>query len=301
VSGLVDLDRARATLVAQGCVEPVAPADAQAWLDHELASLVENQFFATLDPRALDAAARQHWTPRALGGEPFVGPLDRRWMKSFWLLDRGERVGTIGFDAEAALHGRVTVWSLYVRPDRRGAGLARSALDRAFAVFRAHGAAGLRIETHWTWQAAVRFYLRAGWWVQGWKHTLVLVRDPGLPRWRVVVDGATARFEAGLAPGWRPLVEARDEGETLAWTVAADVDPKQAWFAPTTFALELATRGWPLVRSEERWACRRSDAVHPEGLARKIAIFEALDRAAGFEVRTPRIPGLGTRWTVEPE
>jgi len=30
----------------------------------------------------------------------------------------------------------------------------------------------------------------------------------------------------------------------------------------------------------------------PEGLAYKIAVFEAVDREHGYDVRTPRIPGL---------
>jgi hypothetical protein len=30
----------------------------------------------------------------------------------------------------------------------------------------------------------------------------------------------------------------------------------------------------------------------PEGLAYKIAVFEAVDRERGYDVRCPRIPGL---------
>ena len=56
----------------------------------------------------------------------------------------------------------------------------------------------------------------------------------------------------------------------------------------------LALAGWPLIRSAETWEQRHnwSDAGQPEGLAYKIEIFEAVDRRRGFDVRTPRIPGL---------
>jgi hypothetical protein len=75
--------------------------------------------------------------------------------------------------------------------------------------------------------------------------------------------------------------------------------------APATFALNLALAGWPLIRSEELWERRLdwSDMGQPEGLALKIAIFEAIDRAEHYDVRTPRIPGLdyrmAKRWVGE--
>jgi hypothetical protein len=64
-----------------------------------------------------------------------------------------------------------------------------------------------------------------------------------------------------------------------------------------TFALHLALAGWPLVRSEEAWEHRYhwSDGGEPEGLAYKIEIFEAVFRERGFEIRTPRLPGLKYR------
>jgi hypothetical protein len=64
-----------------------------------------------------------------------------------------------------------------------------------------------------------------------------------------------------------------------------------------TFALHLALAGWPLVRSEEAWERRHSwsDSGEPEGLAYKIEIFEAIFRERGFEIRTPRLPGLKYR------
>jgi hypothetical protein len=66
---------------------------------------------------------------------------------------------------------------------------------------------------------------------------------------------------------------------------------------PGTFALHLALAGWPLIRSKENWerSWHWSDAGEPEGLACKIEVFEAVSRERGFDVRTPRIPGLQYR------
>jgi len=73
--------------------------------------------------------------------------------------------------------------------------------------------------------------------------------------------------------------------------------------APGTFAVHLALAGWPLIRSKENWEHRYrwSDAGEPEGLAYKIEIFEAVSRKRGFEVRTPRIPGIQYRTRDEIE
>ena len=49
--------------------------------------------------------------------------------------------------------------------------------------------------------------------------------------------------------------------------------------------------------SRETWEHRHywSDSGEPEGLAYKIEIFEAIFRERGFEIRTPRLPGLKYR------
>ena len=96
------------------------------------------------------------------------------------------------------------------------------------------------------------------------------------------------------------MVTARNLGNRLGWEEHGDLKdlPGEASHcAPGTFALHLALAGWPLIRSEENWEHRHywSDAGQPEGLAYKIEIFEAVDRQRGFDVRTPRIPGLQYR------
>jgi hypothetical protein len=61
-----------------------------------------------------------------------------------------------------------------------------------------------------------------------------------------------------------------------------------------TLALACAVRGWPLVRSDGEWArrYRYADVGGPEGLACRIASFEAQARADGWRVATPPVPGL---------
>lgn len=68
-----------------------------------------------------------------------------------------------------------------------------------------------------------------------------------------------------------------------------------------TFALNLAARGWPLIRSEEQLAASRQefDVGGPEALSRRIELFEALAREEGLVVDAPRIPGLSDRSVAE--
>jgi hypothetical protein len=47
-----------------------------------------------------------------------------------------------------------------------------------------------------------------------------------------------------------------------------------------------------LVRPEPLSGRAVGDIGGPEVLARKIALFEWLDRRRGFSIQTPRIPGL---------
>ena len=64
-----------------------------------------------------------------------------------------------------------------------------------------------------------------------------------------------------------------------------------------TFAVVLATRGWPLIRSERLWqeAWNSVDGGEPEGLALKIEIFEAFARKHSWAISTPKIPGVHYR------
>jgi len=136
-------------------------------------------------------------------------------------------------------------------------------------------------------------------WVRMWKHNLVFTWQKGLPAYRVELGASQACFLIQQDDHWHPVVIARHLGDRLGWE-PRDLDRRlgEAFHCiPGTFALHLALAGWPLIRSEETWERRHdwSDAGQPEGLAYKIEIFEAVDRQRGFDVRTPRIPGIQYR------
>jgi GNAT superfamily N-acetyltransferase len=176
--------------------------------------------------------------------------------------------------------------SLYVEPRNRGRGLAARALDAAYRAAVAQGLAGLRLETHWTWQTSLRWYLRRGWWIRNWKHAIALTRRSDWPAYEVRFDGDDATF--GLDGS--VLLRARRTGRRLTLTSSS----KHDLHATATFAAHLACAGWPLVRSERDWQQRwhSSDVGGPEGLAVKIAAFERHATEQGWRVDTPRIPGL---------
>jgi GNAT superfamily N-acetyltransferase len=287
---------AHAALVAEGALEPLSrdAAETRLWLDCELASLVENRFFEPLDPCALTAANRGHWEPRASSDEPLSSPHGHAWYRiPYWIRDGGERAGTIALATSHIGVRLVTVSSLYVLPSHRRCGVAARALRRAQLAVRAHHSAGLRIPAYWTWQPAVRFYLDLGLWVCNWKHSLVFAWRDDLPPFRIEGDEREARFSVVREGVWEPLLAATREGDRLGWRELGE----GVHYAGQTFAVALAVRGFPLVRSPEAWARRHSssDGGQPEGLAYKIEVFEAWDRKSGFVVRTPRIPGLAYR------
>jgi GNAT superfamily N-acetyltransferase len=295
--------QAHAALVAEGVIAPLAddPGETRAWLDCEIASLVEGRFFSTLDPRAMTPELRARWEPRAtVDGEPLSSPHGQGYFRAaHWLLDGGERAGTIGLGTWYMGPGLVTVSSLYVWPSHRGRGVAGRALLRAREAFCAHGGRGLRVPAYWTWQPAVRFYLGLGLWVDDWKQAIVFRWDPASPPHRIEVGEREARF----AIVWRngavePLIEASREGDRLGWqelpALHALRDEERIFHATDTFAVALAVHGWPLLRADTSRDDRHryAGSGYPEALAGQIEIFEAHDRRCGFEVRTPRIPGL---------
>lgn len=306
---------AHAALVAEGVLEPLSRdhAESRLWLDCELASLVENRFFEALDPLALTPAERDRWERCATSDEPLSSPHGHDWYRiPYWIRDGGERAGTIALATSYMGARLVTVSSLYVLPSHRRRGVATRALRRAQAAVCAHAAgrgehassralSGLRVPAYWTWQSAVRFYLDLGLWVSNWKHSLVFAWRDDLPPFRVEASEREARFSVvrdGIAA---PLIVAERDGERLGWRQVGEDPPALRGPASQTFAVALAVRGFPLLRSPEAWAQRHAscDGGEPEGLAYKIEVFEAWDRKSGFLIRTPRIPGLAYReWDV---
>jgi GNAT superfamily N-acetyltransferase len=307
---MADLDDARAqilaahaALVAGGTLAPLGPGEAETrlWLDCEIASLAENRFFAAVDPLAMTPEIRALWEPRATSDEPLSSPHGQAFYRAaYWILDGGARAGTVALSTAPSGSGTITVSSLYVRTSFRRRGIAARTLRGAHAASRGAGGPGLRVPAYWTWQPAVRFYLTLGLWISGWRDSLVFVTRDDLPIFRVEAGGDEARFSVRSSEGFEPLISAVRRGDRLGWTELAAVSrlvgegSPLAGFARQTFAVALAVRGFPLVRSPEAWAARlaSADGGEPEGLAYKIELFEGWDRKSGFEVRTPRIPGL---------
>ncbi|XXX73185.1 GNAT family N-acetyltransferase [Sorangium sp. So ce134] len=303
-----DVDRRmraiHAALVAGGAIAPLAMEDAETrlWMDCELASLVENRFFERVDPAARGAELRDVWEPRATRdgaqlGTPHAGA---RYAVPYWLVRGGRRVGTVALSTGARGEPLLEVSSLYVLPAHRGRGVAGAALRRADGAARAHGVPGLRVQTCWSWQPAVRFYLGLRMWVAGWADALAFVWRGGLPAHDIEIGEREASFGVVIGGRTEHLIRASREGDRLGWVESprmrayrgegADVGS----LGPGTFAVALATRGFPLLRSEGRARERRRSpgSGEPEGLAYKIELFEAVDRSFGFDVRTPRVPGL---------
>jgi GNAT superfamily N-acetyltransferase len=290
---------AHAALVSEGALEPLSrdPAETRLWLDCELASLVENRFFVPLDPLGLTPATRALWEPRATSDEPLSSPHGHDWYRRvYWMRDGGERAGTFALATGYMGPRLVTVSSLYTFPSHRRRGVAARALRRAQTAVVAHGGAGLRVPTYWTWQPAVRFYLGLGMWVLHWKDSPVFFWRDGVPPHRIEIGADTARFGVEEDGRVSPLIAASRAGDRLAWQEAPHPDAR-GYHARQTFAMALATHGFPLIRSADAWEARHRSAEggEPEGLACRIEAWEAWEQRSGYEVRTPRIPGLAYR------
>jgi GNAT superfamily N-acetyltransferase len=285
-------------LVERSLVGPVALGGEEegAWADCDLASLAENRLGIISDPRSLVAVERDDVRKRALT-EPCSLPSQRRFERCYWLLEAEERVGTVALATSTLGSRLLRLSSLYIFPDKRRQGVGARALERLQALLAPHRL-GIRLETSWSWQSAVRFYLRAGLWVHTWKRDLTFRWEPGTPPPLVAVNGTQSSLSVEIDGRRVLLVSAENNGNRLIVhdEKPLDLDPRVErlwWDAPSTLSLWLAVHGWPLVRSGQAWEEQRhNDFGSPESLAYKITIWEAWDRKQGFRVETPRIPGL---------
>lgn len=288
-------------LVRDGVLEPLAEnneADLRRWLGWELASLVELRFHHRVDGAALTEEERQLWSHRATDQGSGLSSPSTCYQRGFWLLDGAARVGTLTL---GSLLGRalLPIGSLYVLPAHRDRGLATRALEACHRAAMQYELHGIVLNTDWTWQRSLRFYMARKLWVRMWKHDLALVWMRDLPEYRVLATEERAEFQLH-AGDWQTLLRATRLGERLVWEECEALLVRREPFdevyhlAPGTFALNLALRGWPLIRSTAAWEERyqSSDAGEPEGLAYKIQVFEAVSRKKNYLVDTPRIPGL---------
>lgn len=271
----------------------------------ELASLAEGAFGECVDPDSLTVTGEKRWRLR-LGAAGRAHDRADDFRTRYWIRSPGSRVGgplgTVAVDTWPVGVGAVRITSLYVHPVARSQGLASAVLDLVYDACRAEGLRGYRLDTYWTWQPTVRYYLRRGLWVTSWKHALGFARLSHLPRYEVEESGE----------GELTFLVAGEEGPPVPVLVAGSVGGR-LWlresgeyrgtpdrldavrlYARSTLALHLAVRGRPLVRGEEERARAHHwcDIGEPEGLAHRIGDFEKAARDRGWRVESPYGGGL---------
>lgn len=287
-------------LIRAGIVTPVAlgGADERLFCDCDLASLAEHRLGDLTDPRELDAARRADWTERATSERAISLKARSEFERAYFLLDEGERVGTIALATGTLGSRRARMSSLYVMPQYRRRGVGRRVISSLTTALGGHGL-GLRFDTSWCWPRTVSFYMKLGLWVYMWKRDLDFVWEPKTPTPHIEIGEDEASISVPLGDSSVVLGRARRRGEKLELDLPSEEwqDDKRIggayWHSISTLSLALALEGWPLIRSPEEWEeSRGADAGAPEALAYKIMIWEAWDRHHGWIVDTKKIPGL---------
>jgi GNAT superfamily N-acetyltransferase len=232
-----------------------------------------------------DAAVRESFIKRALEPEdaPYLSRPFTLGRRLYWLTCNGKRVGTIGFRVvPASQRPTIEISDLFVSPQSRNRGLGAGALkfvrDAAFEV----GIECVRLETEWSAQRSLRFYLKQSMWSNGWKRGLRMVFSKDLPTWHVQVERDQARFVSGE----RLLGVATNKGDRLGWQLGPDVDDSLRSHLEATAALQLAVMGWPLIRDDERWQRQLKSGAGDWGdhevLAGRIRGFERHIKRKGW-------------------
>ncbi len=293
------VERAQDRLAAGPRLRAVVGGEERRFALWDLASLVEGGLGELLDPDAVTSQAEREWRER-LGESGREWPGGELYRRRYWVLDEaGAVAGTVAVDNWTKGPGQLAVSSLYVRPQARGRGLAAGAMDAVYEASAAEGLPGFRLEAHWSWRHAVRYYLRRGLWVVGWRHALALARMPQLPPYRVSeADGRLLLLVADPHGAWTPILAAGCEGGRLRLDETADYRGTGGWvheFARSTLAVHLALAGRPLVRGPQWWAeaWRWADGGEPEGLAYRIEQLEQLEREALTRSRGPQLADSG--------
>jgi hypothetical protein len=139
-------------------------------------------------------------------------------------------------------HQFVPVFSLYVFPARRASGFAYRTLRAVHRASIAAGFTGVRLATHWTWQAAVRRYVfRYGMWAWSFKRSLDFVWASDLPSYDVDVDDHGARFAVDHDGRSLELLTASRDGDRLAlcWDLVPVVNEEVGGLRPDRRVLVL--------------------------------------------------------------
>lgn len=287
------VQRVHEQLAASPSLRPVSFGEGRRFGLWELASLADGALGVCVDPDSLTVSSEK-WLRGQLGAAGQEHRRGRRrgedFRRRYWIWMPGSEsgraaerergpVGTIAVDTWPVGSGALRVSSLSVHPVARRKGLAAAALDTVYEACRGAGLDGFRLDTYWTWQQTVRYYLGRRLWVTSWKHALGLARLSYLPQYEVRESGGELVFLVspldGSAGDPVPLLAAGEAKgrlvlrETEHYRHAADRCAEVQLYARSTLALHLAVRGRPLVRGEEEWekAHLSCDIGEPEGLA----------------------------------
>lgn len=288
------------SLLREGLVVPVRldGEEERRWLDCDLASFAENRIGIQLDPRHLSDAQRVEIVARATDQAPWPLSYRSQFEVCYWLLDRDERIGTVGLSRDASTPHGLHLSSFYLLPPYRGRGLGLRALQHVRAAARADRLA-LHLDTNWCWQRAVRFYLAAGMWLSDWKYDLCFFYSPAMPNPILEIASEEASLSVAFSGKKVRLCSARRKGDNLvlhedAKELGGDSTLRDAaGHASTTLSLAIAMHGWPLIRRESEWrSTSGAESCDPEGLLDKIVVWEAWARSRGWTVCTPKIPGF---------
>ncbi|MFI6942037.1 GNAT family N-acetyltransferase [Streptomyces sp. NPDC050418] len=287
-------------LAVEAGFRPVLLGEGRQFALHDLASLTEGALGEFVDPWSLTVTRERELRLR-LGERGRESRHDEWFSTRYWLVDKGlsgRPVGTVAVDRHPSGGNALRISSLYVHPVARRRGLADAALNTVYGACLAEGLSGVRLDTHWTWQASVAYYLRRGLWVTSWKRALGLARLAYLPRYEVQEAGDELVFAvAGTDGAMVPMLAARTGGvgdggpwltmrETAQYADLQSEIPRGVMplYARATLALHLAVRGWPLVPKELAgkeltWS---GDIGGPASLAYMIGVFEKEARSNGW-------------------
>jgi GNAT superfamily N-acetyltransferase len=124
--------------------------------------------------------AIEDWSRLSLAqGERIGDPADLGDYFPYWIMLDGRCLGTLAVALRDPGWGEHVMWvaSLYLFREERRQGSAARVMDLLDDVAGRLGLGGIRLETDWTWQGVLCFYLQpGGFWVANWKRSLSLVR-----------------------------------------------------------------------------------------------------------------------------
>lgn len=289
---------------ASGAVRlaPVSAAftENERWVDRELAAHIEAWTGARLDPAHFTEAERARCHARLAAHPPPSPVVPESFYTRWWIIVQGREAGVLATARFTSGDGLLPLFSLYVDPAHRRAGVAADAIGLAELGARAVGLSGVRHEVPWGWRAGLRYLLTRGFWVRRWARHVTLQRGAFASRLEVVVEGDEATLALREGAARERLVRATHDGARLTWERTALcramlADPAryaEATDAEATLALSLALEGFALVRGDDAWR-RSTSPIHtvtPESLLRRILAWEAALEARGVRLEGPRVP-----------